>query len=303
MARTVSLPRTARSTARRRARRTLSVLAAAWLVLSLTPPPAHAALAEVYVALGDSAAAGPLVPNQIGPDYGCLRSDRNYPHLTARAIGASTFRDVTCSGAKTTDMYESQDTELGDVAPQLDALSQNTTLVTVQIGANDVGLTDFIEDCLNLLPPPIGDACNDDYNAGGQDQWRVATDALRPRLTALVSDIRARAPQARIFVVGYATYARQNGCYPRVPIIRADANYIRATLMYFNQMLAEQAASAGAGFIDLQTPSAGHDPCASPGVRWIEPYVPAAPAAPFHPNALGMRNFATIVTTAVTGAR
>jgi lysophospholipase L1-like esterase len=278
----------------------LTMLAAALLVPALAPP-AHAAVqGEVYVALGDSAASGPLVPNQVVPDLGCWRSDHNYAHLTAQAIGAGTFRDVTCSGADTGDMYASQGTDLGSVPPQLNALSQDTTLVTVQIGANDVGLTGFIEDCLNLLPPPVGDACNDDYIENGQDTWRLKTDALRPTLVALAADIRARAPQARVFMVGYATYAPQNGCYPRVPIIRSDANYIRATLMYFNRMLAEQAAAAGIGFIDLQTPSTGHDPCTSPGVRWIEPYVPAAPAAPFHPNALGMRNFATIVTAAVS---
>ncbi|MET8862121.1 SGNH/GDSL hydrolase family protein [Nonomuraea sp. NPDC004580] len=282
-------------------RRMLVVLAAALLVLSLAPP-AQAAQGEVYVALGDSAASGPLIPNQIGPDYGCWRSDRNYAHLTAQAIGASVLRDRTCSGAETDDLYNSQSTDLGDVPPQLDAVGPDTTLVTVQIGANDLGLTDFIEDCLNLLPPPVGDACNDDYIVGGQDKWRVETDALRPRLLTLVSDIRARAPQARIFMVGYATYAPPNGCYPRVPIIRADANYIRATLMYFNQMLAEQAAAAGVGFIDLQTPSAGHSPCASSGRRWIEPYVPTSPAVPFHPNARGMRGFATAVTAAVAAA-
>ncbi|WP_336208971.1 SGNH/GDSL hydrolase family protein [Nonomuraea sp. LPB2021202275-12-8] len=280
-------------------RRTMVALAAALLLLGIAPP-AHAA-AEAYVALGDSAASGPLVPDQVIPDLGCWRSNRNYAHLTARAIGAASFRDVTCSGAKTRDMYTAQGTDLGSVPPQLDALRPDTTLVTVQIGANDVGLTGFIEDCLNLLPPPVGDACYDDYtDPNGQDTWRLKTDALRPTLTTLIGDIRARSPQARIFVVGYATYARPNGCYPRVPIIKRDANYIRATLQYFNQMLAEQAAAAGVGFVDLQTPSVGHDPCASPGVRWIEPYVPAAPAAPFHPNALGMRNFATVVTAAVT---
>lgn len=284
-------------------RRLTAALAAPLLVLLLSPP-AQARAAESYVALGDSAAAGPLIPNQVLPDLGCLRSDRNYPRLTAQAIGAASFRDVTCSGAKTRDMYERQNTELGSVAPQLDALRPDTTLVTVHIGANDVGLTGFIEDCLNLLPPPVGDACNDDYRTpDGQDSWRVKTDALRPTLVRLAGDIRARSPQARIFMVGYATYARPDGCYPRVPIIRQDANYIRATLQYFNQMLAEQAAAAGIGFIDLQTPSVGHDPCASSGTRWIEPYVPASPAAPFHPNALGMRNFATIVTSAVNSAR
>jgi lysophospholipase L1-like esterase len=282
-------------------RRMFTVLAGALLVFSIAPG-ASAAQNDVYVALGDSAASGPLVPNQVIPDLGCWRSDHNYAHLTAQAIGARTLRDVTCSGAKTTDMYQRQSTELGSVAPQLDALSQDTTLVTVQIGGNDVGLTGFIEDCLNLLPPPVGDACNDDYMVNGQDSWRVKTDALRSTLVQLAADIRARAPQARIFMVGYATYAPPNGCYPRVPIIKADANYIRATLQYFNQMLAQQAAAAGIGFIDLQTPSAGHDPCTSAGVRWIEPYVPASPAAPFHPNALGMRNFATVVTAAVSGA-
>ncbi|MEW9550215.1 SGNH/GDSL hydrolase family protein [Nonomuraea sp. NPDC050783] len=282
-------------------RRILTLLAAAALLLAISPPAQAAAADDVYVALGDSAAAGPLIPDQVVPDLGCWRSDHNYAHLTAEAIGARTLRDVTCSGAKTTHMYQSQSTDLGSVAPQLDALSQDTTLVTVQIGANDVGLTDFIEDCLNILPPPVGDACNDDYVVNGQDSWRVATDALRPTLVRLAADIRARAPQARIFVVGYATYAPPNGCYPRVPIIRADANYIRATLQYFNQMLAEQAAAAGVGFIDLQTPSVGHDPCASASTRWIEPYVPASPAAPFHPNARGMRGFATAVTAAVSG--
>ncbi|MFG1613983.1 SGNH/GDSL hydrolase family protein [Nonomuraea wenchangensis] len=288
-------------------RRVLAMLAAVALLLAVSPPAQAAAQNaaaqnDVYVALGDSAAAGPLIPDQVLPELGCWRSTRNYAHLTAQAIGARTLRDVTCSGAKTTHMYQSQSTDLGSVAPQLNAVTADTTLVTVQIGANDVGLTGFIEDCLNLLPPPVGDACNDDYIVDGQDSWRVKTDALRPRLTQLAGDIRARAPQARIFVVGYATYAPPGGCYPRVPIIKADANYIRATLQYFNRMLAEQAAAAGVGFIDLQTPSVGHDPCTPPGTRWIEPYVPASAATPFHPNALGMRGFAAVVTAAVSGA-
>lgn len=277
-----------------------SVIAALVLVVAIATP-AHTSAGEVYVALGDSAAAGPLIPDQVIPELGCWRSNRNYAHLTAKAIGASTFRDVTCSGAKTKDMYTAQGTDLGSVAPQLNALSQNTTLVTVHIGANDVGLTGFIEDCLNLLPPPVGDACNDDYIENGQDAWRVKTDALRPKLITLMADIRARSPQARIFLVGYGTYAPPNGCYPRVPIIRQDANYVRATLRYFNQALAEQAAAAGVSFIDLQTPSTGHDPCTAPGTRWIEPYVPASPATPFHPNALGMRGFADAVIAAVRG--
>ncbi|WP_157252143.1 SGNH/GDSL hydrolase family protein [Nonomuraea typhae] len=275
-------------------RRLLALCTAAALVLALTPP-AHAA-AGVYVALGDSAASGPLIPNQILPQLGCFRSDRNYAHLSAADLGAS-LRDVTCSGAEVQDMYESQRTELGTVPPQLDAVGPDATLVTVQIGGNDLDLTGFIEDCLSILP---GDPCYDEYREpDGRDRFRVATDALRPRIDQLIRDIRARAPQAGIFVVGYGTYAPRNGCWPRVPVLSVDANYIRATLAYFNQALREQAAAMGVGYVDFQTPSEGHDPCKSSSVRWIEPYVPASAAVPFHPNALGMRNFAAIVTRTV----
>ena len=43
-------------------------------------------------ALGDSYAAGPLIPNQLLP-LGCLKSDHNYAHLAAPSIGL-TLRDA-----------------------------------------------------------------------------------------------------------------------------------------------------------------------------------------------------------------
>ena len=47
---------------------------------------ASASAAPNYVALGDSYAAGPLIPNPVLP-LGCLKSDNNYPHLAAPSIG------------------------------------------------------------------------------------------------------------------------------------------------------------------------------------------------------------------------
>lgn len=63
--------------------RRTAVFAAA--VLALLAAFATAARADNYVALGDSYAAGPLIPNQIGPPLGCLRSSNNYAHLAGRA--------------------------------------------------------------------------------------------------------------------------------------------------------------------------------------------------------------------------
>jgi hypothetical protein len=64
-------------------------------------------------------------------------------------------------------------------------------------------------------------------------------------------------------------------------------------------MLAEQASRAGAEFVDTYTPSIGHDACQLPGTKWVEGLVPTAPAAPVHPNALGMREIGGIVVDAL----
>ncbi len=75
-----------------------------------------------YVALGDSYASGPVIPNQV--DAVCLRSDHNYPSLVATAPHVSMIRDVSCTGAATVDMTQSQHPgPLISVPPQLDAVS------------------------------------------------------------------------------------------------------------------------------------------------------------------------------------
>src|SRR5215218_4399000 len=69
---------------------------------------AAAAPAADWVGLGDSYAAGPLIPNHELTPLGCLRSDHNFAHLAAAQLGQS-LRDVSCSGATTDDMTQSQD--------------------------------------------------------------------------------------------------------------------------------------------------------------------------------------------------
>jgi hypothetical protein len=63
-------------------------------------------------------------------------------------------------------------------------------------------------------------------------------------------------------------------------------------------MLADQAAAHGAELVDVYAASRGHDACALPVVRWVEPVIPASAAAPVHPNLLGMRAMARLVMAA-----
>lgn len=268
------------------------------LLAAVLPTGTATAAAPPYVALGDSAASGPLILPPDLSDPGCFRSNINYPKLVARKMGVP-ITDVTCSGADTVDMTNSQGTEFGDVPPQFDALTADTTLVTLQIGGNDAGLVGLAESCLNLLPDPLGTSCEATNTAGGRDVYGERVAAVGPKVAAVLDGIHQRAPGARVLVVGYTTYLRPGGCYPRVQVWARDANYIQAKIDQLNQVLASAAAAHGATYVDIRTPGIGKDVCASSSVRWTEPFIPGNVAAPLHPNANGMAGMADVVAAAV----
>jgi lysophospholipase L1-like esterase len=257
------------------------------------------AAAPRYVALGDSAASGPVILPVDLSSPGCYRSQRNYPKLAAAQVGVP-ITDVTCSGADTGDMTAPQGTDFGDVPPQFDALTPDTTLVTLQIGGNDAGLVGLAESCLNLLPEILGGtSCADENTAGGQDVFGARVAAVGPKVAAVLDGIHQRSPGARVFVVGYTTYLPPNGCYPRVQVWARDANYIQAKIDQLNQVLADAAAAHGATYVDIRTPGIGKDVCKPASVRWTEPFIPTNVAAPLHPNATGMAGMAQVVAAAI----
>jgi lysophospholipase L1-like esterase len=266
--------------------------------VSLTLGVATAAPAAQLVGLGDSYAAGPLIPNQSLNPLGCLRSDRNYAHLAAAQLGTS-LRDVSCSGATTEDLFAAQDVTPGPAnPPQLDALSTTTQTVTLSIGGNDIGFTSIIENC--AAPTPFGKPCQDKYNSGGVDQLAARIDATAPKVAAALQAIHQRAPSARVLVIAYEPILPEtgSGCWPQVPLAWADVPYLRATQKRLNTMLANVAAANGARYVDTYTAAIGHDACKSSSTRWVEPLIPGNTAAPFHPNARGMAG----VTPAIVAA-
>ncbi|MDQ7806409.1 SGNH/GDSL hydrolase family protein [Amycolatopsis sp. A133] len=266
---------------------------------SATASPAAAATAGEYVALGDSAAAGPLIlpPDPSSP--GCLRSLADYPHVAAKELGVP-LKDVTCSGATTADMTAPQQTSSGAVPPQLDALSEQTRTVTVTIGGNDIGLVGAATSCINLLPGLTPD-CVDRFTAGGHDQLAEKIAAFEPVWGALLDAIHAKAPNADVFVAGYGTYLPRNGCWPIAPLTPRDANYIQGSIDKTNAALARQAAAHNAHYVDVRTASAGHDVCKLPGVKWFEGVLPTSVAAPMHPNADGMAAIGRLVAGSISG--
>ena len=262
-----------------------AVLAAA--LLALLAAFASAARAANYVALGDSYAAGPLIPNPLLP-LGCLKSSNNYAHLAAPTIGLP-LRDATCSGATTEDMASPQDVDPdGPNPPQFDSLDAETTRVSLTIGGNDIGFSDIALDCVTFNP--FSTPCKDKYTAGGKDQIAERIAATAPKVDAVLDGIAARSPSAKVFVVNYAAIFPETGfgCWPQMPIGFGDVPYLRAKQKQLNGMLATQAAANGATLVDWYKASIGHNACKGTSTRWVEPVVPTNPAAPIHPNKAGM---------------
>ncbi len=270
------------------------------------PPAAPAVIPGTYVALGDSYTSGPDVPVQLGPGStpaapaACQRSSANYPSLTARALGLQ-LDDVSCGGATTVDMTQSQGT---GIPPQFDALQPTTALVTVGIGGNDLGFSTIASNCASASPwgpTRVGWSCQDHYTAGGVDQLAAQTATVADKVTDVLDEVRERSPGATIFVVGYPDILPPtgSGCWPSLPFRTADLNFLRRVESQLDTALATAAANAGAHYVDTATPSASHSACTSANTRWVEPVVPTAGSFPLHPDATGMAGMAGVLEDAI----
>ena len=263
--------------------------AAPWVGASARPK-----LPSTYVALGDSYASGPLVPAQV--DVGCQRSSNNYAHLLAARLGLQ-LTDATCSGARTRNMTEPQpvDTWPTPNPPQFDRLDRNTDLVTLHIGGNDIGFVDIALTCGQAAL--TAQRCADHFSSNGVDELDVALAAVVPDIDAVLDGIRARAPRARVLVLGYPSIFRHGDAAscPAMGYGEDDARYLRDVEEKLNAAIARVAAANGAEYVDTYGPSAGRTACDLPAFRWVEPLTPVHAAMPIHPNLNGMRGIADLL--------
>jgi lysophospholipase L1-like esterase len=277
---------------------------AAQVPANMTPRPAapRAGVVTVtgpVVALGDSYTAGDLIPLSLtSRPLGCLRTSDGYAAQVAKALGASAdFTDASCTGAGVKEMTQPQRTYLGTNPPQLSVLAPGDSLVMLTLGGDDMGFMHGLDTCMELsVTDPFGSPCRSHFSDGGADQFAARVTAEGAKVAAVLDEIHARAPRARVLLVGYPDlFPEQGGCWPAVPITNGDIGYLRGVETRLNAVLAQAAEVTGTTFVNTYTPTIGHDFCQSPAVKDVEGLVPTSLAAPFHPNARGQAAIAGLV--------
>jgi len=254
------------------------------------------------VALGDSYGSGTGAGDYLdgtGVAGGCWRSANSYSEtLVARLRDAGwpvSFTNVTCSGAATADLRE----EFKGEPPQLDALSQDTHLVFLSVGTNDIDFAAYGGLC--ILADCSGPATQDEL---------AKMPGMGQNVATLIGDIKARSPRARIVLTGYGSQLTAGDNAPDVPLDpicdpgiftsqeRIDGNQVAAGL---DQTLRQTARQAGVTYVSPYGTAAfdGHSLCqaGAPYYRGFDALAPGQEGqeAVLHLNTTGQATLADLI--------
>ncbi|MGW1057977.1 SGNH/GDSL hydrolase family protein [Micromonospora rubida] len=246
---------------------TLAVSVAASLGATLTlAVPAQASASDHYVALGDSYASGVGADNYTAESGACKRSTNAYSALYNTKIKPASYKSVACSGAITTDV----------INKQISALSSSTTLVSVTIGGNDVGFSTIMQTCVLQGES----ACVAAVTAA---ETKARTE-LPAKLANVYNGIKAKAPSARVVVVGYPVFYQLGT--PCVGLTVTSRTKLNAGINLVDDIIRTAATSAGFTFADVRSAFVGHQLC-SYGDKWMHALNFLNIGVSYHPTAAG----------------
>ena len=258
-----------------------------------------------YIALGDSFSSGEgLPPFRQGTDKyfpqrdTCHRSYRAYPSLIAgRRSSPGIWGFWACSGAHVADMSQTNHEDPGEIA-QLDRIAPpgrsdpGVDLVTLTIGGNDAQFNSVWLRCIVAHFLPALGSCQADWRVRVQDEIQ----RLRTSLPSVYRALRARAPRARIVVLGYpnpfpASVPALTKC--RLWFEPDDLRWLSRAAAALDDAIRGSTVKANAN-VTYVAPSGftGHDVCsASPWFNGLN-VIPTHFRYSFHPNLLGQRRLA-----------
>jgi lysophospholipase L1-like esterase len=276
----------------------VSLLSAACVSLPGTKGNTPIPAGSRYVAMGSSFASGPGVTRLADDrDPRCTRSYDNYARQTARQLQLELV-DVSCGGATSDHVLNGWN----ELPPQVAALTEDTRLVTVTIGGNDVGYVAglFAGSCSETASASevVKTACAKMRQLGGSrpvaavavsdaEKWTAAEAGL----FAIAAEVARRSPKARLVFVQYLTLLPSGTLCSAAPLSPAAAEKARNTAARLAKLTETVALKSGAEVLPIADISVGHDACAP--TPWATAFVPTDPSTakgfvPYHPNLDGM---------------
>jgi lysophospholipase L1-like esterase len=230
-----------------------------------------------YVALGDSYAAGRGAGDYI--NVGCKVSANGYPALLNARKHVNLRANASCSGKTTSDVLNTQ----------LSALNRWTTLVTLTVGANDLGVAAVAAAC---SPVPTA-ACQPAIaQAVGQ------LPSLAVNLPKVYTAVAAAAPRALILVTGYPyLFSTHSPCLPSEAImcqINTATDLLNQTIEDTVETAAQPPSGVNIKYIDVIAAFAGHGIGGSPPLFINDTGLDA-----YHPTAAGYKAYDAALSAAL----
>lgn len=259
-------------------------------------------------ALGSSFAAGPSIPPQI--NAAARRSGANYPSLLAKEVGAK-LTDFSASGATLLNVLnEPQQCLLATLPPQINLLPADADIVTLTAGGNDLGysagmigdsalLTVEDKELLGVMLEGMGLKKEGVVGAVGWEE-------VRERFVRIIDAVKAKAPQAKVFLVEYlAVFGEESKVAEDQPLGGERVERYKKMAKELSRAYREAAEKRpdGVEVVPISELSEGH------ALGSKEPWMTGFTAellmkggAPFHPNAAGHRAVADELLRRVKGS-
>jgi lysophospholipase L1-like esterase len=199
------------------------------LVALVLAPPAAAAPALDYIALGDSIASGHGLLDRGG---NCRRSPRAYPHTVLAELRERhdrvRFVMLACSGAVASSEPDGLRSFKRQVSAALGRIGTRPTLVSITIGINDFAWSDIVASYYRIRDP----------DTASFEGWVDATvhrvaEALaaqlkrllaRPKVVVVLTDYHNPVNTASLLFAGPAPCADKAACYARTEYLVHELN-------------------------------------------------------------------------------
>jgi hypothetical protein len=235
-----------------------------------------------YLALGDSFASGEgardYTPETSSEDNRCHISTNSYPLLLEQALSMRSGESVACSGATTNDLYNNDDSYLGQnkdkiekqyrdkdhildnflpgYIPQTNFIDRyQPEKLTVSIIGNDIGFSNIIKRCLSA------DTCYKYYE--DRLELTLMVDRQFSKLVELYQNLAAaNIPDSKIYVMGYPQLAKPDGnCATNVRLNSSELKFANDLVSYLNLVIKNAAEKAGVFYVDVEDAFDGYELC------------------------------------------